>query len=256
MAAFLTPGLFQQLLGTAERFADLEGRTTGECELLLHVAVHRFLLGRPATTSPSPSSAPWPTRSWWRRSARTPRGCHSRIGAAVQDRPARRRAPHGGDRARRGHGGAGRPPGSPRPRPGAHGSRCEQARPPMPRPTLARPTRRRPPPRGSTFQRVLPDRRAGRARRARRGAGDPRRVRRRRTRSHPTAAASCSSPHARTCAPRRGTRSGALADQLESRRLQGDGLAVDPDFDGWLRIARLLHATGDEAAPRGRRRPR
>ena len=48
MASFLTPALFQQALGEAERFADLEGRTVGECELLLHVAVQRLLLGRPA----------------------------------------------------------------------------------------------------------------------------------------------------------------------------------------------------------------
>jgi DNA-binding CsgD family transcriptional regulator len=40
---------------------------------------------------------------------------------------------------------------------------------------------------------------------------------------------------------------GALADQLETRRLSGEGLAPDPDFEGWLRIVRLLHATGDEA---------
>ena len=39
---------------------------------------------------------------------------------------------------------------------------------------------------------------------------------------------------------------GALADQLEARRLQGDGGTSDYDFDGWLRIARLLHATGDD----------
>ena len=48
MAAFMSPVLFQQALGAAERFADLEGRTPGECELLLHVAIHRFRLGRPA----------------------------------------------------------------------------------------------------------------------------------------------------------------------------------------------------------------
>jgi ATP/maltotriose-dependent transcriptional regulator MalT len=40
---------------------------------------------------------------------------------------------------------------------------------------------------------------------------------------------------------------GALADQLETRRLSGEGLAPDPDFEGWLRIVRLLHAAGDEA---------
>ena len=48
MASFLAAELFQQALGQAERFADLEGRTAGECELLLHVAIHRFLSGRSA----------------------------------------------------------------------------------------------------------------------------------------------------------------------------------------------------------------
>jgi DNA-binding CsgD family transcriptional regulator len=37
----------------------------------------------------------------------------------------------------------------------------------------------------------------------------------------------------------------ALADQLASRV---DAQVPDPDFDGWLRIARLLHATGDAQA--------
>ena len=43
-----------------------------------------------------------------------------------------------------------------------------------------------------------------------------------------------------------GDPAGALADQREARRLRGVGTGPDPDFDGWLRIARLLHATGDE----------
>ena len=46
----------------------------------------------------------------------------------------------------------------------------------------------------------------------------------------------------------RGDLDGALADQREARRLRGDGMAPDPDFDGWLRTARLLHATGDAAS--------
>lgn len=46
----------------------------------------------------------------------------------------------------------------------------------------------------------------------------------------------------------RGDIDGALADQLESRRPGGGGAGPDPDFNGWVRIARLLHATGDEAA--------
>jgi DNA-binding CsgD family transcriptional regulator len=44
---------------------------------------------------------------------------------------------------------------------------------------------------------------------------------------------------------------GALADQLESRRRRGDGATADPDFDGWLRVARLLQATGDPEAAAG-----
>ena len=44
-----------------------------------------------------------------------------------------------------------------------------------------------------------------------------------------------------------GDLAGALTDQLEARRLNG-GQTPDPDFDGWLRIGRLLHATGDQQA--------
>ena len=48
MAAFMSPALMQEVLGAAERFADLEGRTPGECQLLLHVSIHRFLGGASA----------------------------------------------------------------------------------------------------------------------------------------------------------------------------------------------------------------
>jgi ATP/maltotriose-dependent transcriptional regulator MalT len=54
MAIFMSPQLMQQALGAAERFAGLEGRTPGECELLLHVAIHRFRLGRPAVDVAEP----------------------------------------------------------------------------------------------------------------------------------------------------------------------------------------------------------
>jgi DNA-binding CsgD family transcriptional regulator len=47
-----------------------------------------------------------------------------------------------------------------------------------------------------------------------------------------------------------GDAAGALADQREARRRQGEGGAMDADFAGWLRIARLLHATGEAAAAR------
>ena len=68
--------------------------------------------------------------------------------------------------------------------------------------------------------------------------------------------AECFLAPVRCCAPRRATSHGALADQLEVAAAREDGLAPDPDFDGWLRIARLLHATGTRRPPRGRRRPR
>jgi len=43
---------------------------------------------------------------------------------------------------------------------------------------------------------------------------------------------------------------GALADQLESRRRHGDFTTPDPDFPGWVRLARLRLATGDTDAAR------
>ena len=158
-------------------------------------------------------------------------------------------APHGGDRARRGAAARVRARVRRRRRRGAHGSRCEQERPPRPRLMLVRPTRLRPARRWQHVDRlVLPDRRARRARRARRGAGGARRMRRR---GRDRRRARCSR-RARTCARAQGDLDGALADQLEARRLQATGTAPDPDFDGWLRIARLLHATGDDQASAAR----
>jgi DNA-binding CsgD family transcriptional regulator len=55
MASLLSAELLQRALGQAERFADLEGRTVGECELLLHVAVHRFMSGRSADEVAAPA---------------------------------------------------------------------------------------------------------------------------------------------------------------------------------------------------------
>ena len=57
MALFMSPAALLQALGDAERFADLEGRTVGECELLVHVAIHRFLLGRTAEEVAEPDRA-------------------------------------------------------------------------------------------------------------------------------------------------------------------------------------------------------
>ena len=42
---FLDTAMMQELLGSAERFAGLAGRTQGERELLMHVVMHRFLTG-------------------------------------------------------------------------------------------------------------------------------------------------------------------------------------------------------------------
>jgi hypothetical protein len=58
MAAFMSPALMRQVLGAAERFADLEGRTPGECQLLLHVSIHRFLGGASAAAVAEPLDAP------------------------------------------------------------------------------------------------------------------------------------------------------------------------------------------------------
>jgi DNA-binding CsgD family transcriptional regulator len=44
----------REVLGEAERYASLEGRTPAECQLLLHAATHRFLLGRPAEEAAEP----------------------------------------------------------------------------------------------------------------------------------------------------------------------------------------------------------
>jgi DNA-binding CsgD family transcriptional regulator/Flp pilus assembly protein TadD len=54
MAAFMSPALMRQALGAAERFANLEGRTPGERQLLLHVSIHRFLGGASATATMEP----------------------------------------------------------------------------------------------------------------------------------------------------------------------------------------------------------
>jgi hypothetical protein len=54
MAAFMSSALMDHVLGDAERFSGLEGRTAGECGLLLHVALHRLLLGRSAADVADP----------------------------------------------------------------------------------------------------------------------------------------------------------------------------------------------------------
>jgi DNA-binding CsgD family transcriptional regulator len=54
MAIFMSPALLMETLGEAERFADLPGATVGECQLLLHVAIHRLLGGGTAADVAGP----------------------------------------------------------------------------------------------------------------------------------------------------------------------------------------------------------
>jgi hypothetical protein len=44
----------QHVLGAAEQFAGLEGATPGECQLLLHVSLHRFLGGGSSAAAAGP----------------------------------------------------------------------------------------------------------------------------------------------------------------------------------------------------------
>jgi DNA-binding CsgD family transcriptional regulator len=67
-----------------------------------------------------------------------------------------------------------------------------------------------------------------------------------RTRPRPIAPPRCCSPSARCCATRTGTCGARWPNQLESRARRGG--EPDPDFEGWLRLALLLHATGDAPA--------
>jgi DNA-binding CsgD family transcriptional regulator len=242
---FLAPELVQGRLGEAERFADLEGRTPGECAVLAHVAMHRFALGRPASDVAEPAAravadpgsfaAIGPDSVW----------LHLVLGQLfksdrleIADRTvdlafaeAQRRGSAPGFAAasvwrawialRRGSAAEAEaharaayevlPPGAP-----LHGMSVV-----------------------SCLVEVLVERgvlEEANAVLARAGLGD--------------GAAQGGDGwmlYARSILRAAGgDRRGALADQLASRRLVGLD-DPDPDFDGWLRIARLLHATGDAA---------
>jgi DNA-binding CsgD family transcriptional regulator len=52
---FLSPELLMDELGQAERHSGLEGATVGECLLLFHVGLHRYLGGRPAGAIAEPA---------------------------------------------------------------------------------------------------------------------------------------------------------------------------------------------------------
>ena len=247
MAIFLSSALMREALGEPERFAALEGRTAGEGELLLHVAVHRFLLGRSAdavaepleraVADPAVVAAIGPDSAWLDFVLgglfKADRLDVARRTASIAYADAQRRGSAPGFAAASAwrawialREGVGRRRGGRRPR----GVRAPAGR------DVAAP-----------LVGGVPDRGARGARRARRGAGGARGGRRRGSDSgRPRPSCCCR----RARRPRRAGRPrGALADQLESRRRRGDGFQADPDFDGWLRIARLLHVIGD----RGRR---
>ena len=247
MASFLVTRLLEQALGQAERFADLPGRTAGECELLLHVAVHRFLLGRPAAevaepveravANPELVAAIGPDSAWMPLAIgqlfKTDRLDPARRTVAIALAEARRRG------SAPGFAGASAWRAWIALRAGAAAEAEADARAAYDAHS------------GTTWQHlfsscclidVLIERgELAEAQAILAAAGGEDATASDRggelllsTRSNLRAA--------------QGDLRRALADQLEARRLQGDALGPDPDFDGWLRIARLSHATGDEQA--------
>jgi DNA-binding CsgD family transcriptional regulator len=245
MASFLVTGLLEQVLGEAERFADLPGRTAGECELLLHVAVHRFLLSRPAAEVAEPLeravadaelvAAIGPDSAWSPlvigQLFKTDRLDAARRTVAIALAEARRRG------SAPGFAGASAWRAWIALRAGAAAEAEADARAAYDAHS------------GTTWQHLfssccLIDVLVERAELAEAQAilaavgGEDATASDRggellfSTRSNLRAA--------------QGDLRRALADQLEARRLQGDALGPDPDFDGWLRIARLQHASGDE----------
>jgi DNA-binding CsgD family transcriptional regulator len=243
MAAFLSAELAQEVFGHAERFADLDGRTHGECELLLHVAVHRFLGGRPAAAVAEPVERaladPQLVAAIGPDSAlltlaigqlfKTDRLDAARRTVAISLAEARRRGSAPGFAA------ASASRAWIALREGAAAEAEADARAAYEAPF------------GTAWQHlicacclidVLVER--GELEEAQ------------------AVLAGCSGEDSiggellfstrSNLRAAQGAADGALADQLEARRLRGVGMAPDPDFDGWLRIARLLHATSDEEA--------
>ena len=249
MASLLAPALFAQVLGEAERFADLDGRTVGECELLLHVAIQRWMRGRPAddvaeaveraVADPQLVAAIGPDSVWLQLAIgqlfKTDRLDTARRTNAIAMAEARRRGSAPAFAA------ASAWRAWIALRSGAAADAEADAR-------AAHDTAS-----GTSWQRlysscclidVLVERGELEAAQALLAAAGG---------EHADAADRgelllSTRSNLRVA---RGDLRGALDDQLAARRLQGDGLVPNPDFDGWLRIARLLHATGDEQAAAG-----
>ena len=245
MVAFLAVELFQQSLGQAERFAGVAGRTAGECELLLHVATHRFLSGRSAdevaepveraVADPKLVAAIGPESAWFLLAIgqlfKTDRLEVARRTVAIALAEARRR---------------GSAPGFAAAsvwrawialRAGAAADAEADARAAYQAPSA------------TTWQQlfcacclsdVLVERgELDEAQAVLAAAGED-------AIASDVGAELLLSSRSNLRAARGDPRA-ALTDQLEARRRRGGEILVpDPDFDGWLRIARLLHATGDE----------
>ena len=240
-AIFMSAALMRDTLGEPERFADLQGRTAGECELLPHVALHRFLGGRSAAevaepieravADPERVAAIGPDSAWLQFVLsllfKTDRLDVARRTTEIALAEARRRGSAPGFAAASSwrawislrEGAAADAEADAR-------AAFEALPPEMWQQMFST----------SCLVEVLVER----------GELD-----------EAQAALDSAIPAGRggefmlyvraILREARGDRAGALAIQLEARG-PGDDAGPDPDFDGWLRIARLLHATGDDAA--------
>jgi DNA-binding CsgD family transcriptional regulator len=246
MAAFMSTALMQHALGEAERFVDLEGRTPGECALLLHVAIHRFLLGRSAAdvaepldravADPELVAAIGPESAWLNFVVgalfKTDRLDAARRTAAIAAAEAQRRG------SAPGFGVASMWRAWIALRQGAAAEAEADAR----AACEALPA--------GVWQHFMGTSCLIEVLVARGELDEAQAVLEAVGGADVIAADSGADwllPARSALRAAAGDAHGGLADQLEYRRQQGEG-AIDPVFDGWLRIARLLHATGDEAA--------
>ena len=131
MAIFMSPRADSAGAGRGRAVRRLEGRTAGR----MRAAAARRHPPAPARRarrprSPSRSSGPSPIRSCVAAIGPESAWLDFVIGGLVQDRPARRRAPHAWRSRSPRRSAAARRPGSPRRRCGARGSRCARERPP------------------------------------------------------------------------------------------------------------------------------
>ena len=245
MLAFLSVDLMPEWIGEADRHGDLAGATVGECLLLLHAGIHRFLMGRAAADAAEPveriaaneavlaeigPDAPWLAFAIGLLFKADRLDAASRMTDAAVTQARRNGSPGGFAIAsawrawialRRGDGAEAE----------AHARAAVDGAP------------------ADAWQRgfavaalaeVLAERAEFGEAHALLGDGP-----------YPVDRGSDLMLSTRSIVrAASGDLAGALADQLEARGRYGEGVPIDPDFDGWLRLARLLHASGDEAGAR------